>query len=75
MKNKGLMIAEAVLVIGLVGYGFSKGTRSEKAATNDSGAKKETYRVGVLQLVKVIQLWTRFMKASKKVWLTRLGRR
>lgn len=51
MKNKGLMITVAVLVIGLVGYGIFQGTRSEKAATNDSGAKKETYRVGVLQLV------------------------
>ena len=51
MKNKGLMITVAVLVIGLVGYGIFQGTRSENAATNDSGAKKETYRVGVLQLV------------------------
>lgn len=51
MKNKGLMITVAVLVIGLVGYGIFQGTRSEKAATTDSGAKKETYRVGVLQLV------------------------
>lgn len=51
MKNKGLMITVAVLVIGLVGYGIFQGTRSEKAATYDSGAKKETYRVGVLQLV------------------------
>ncbi|MEQ2877395.1 tryptophan ABC transporter substrate-binding protein [Enterococcus asini] len=51
MKNKGLMITVAVLVIGLVGYGIFQGTRSEKAATNDSDAKKETYRVGVLQLV------------------------
>lgn len=51
MKNKGLMITVAVLVIGLVGYGIFQGTRSEKAATTDSGTKKETYRVGVLQLV------------------------
>lgn len=51
MKNKGLMITVAVLIIGLVGYGIFQGTRSENAATNDSGAKKETYRVGVLQLV------------------------
>lgn len=51
MKNKGLMITVAVLVIGLVGYGIFQGTRSENVATNDSGAKKETYRVGVLQLV------------------------
>lgn len=51
MKNKGLMITVAVLVIGLVGYGIFQGTRSEKATTTDSGAKKETYRVGVLQLV------------------------
>lgn len=51
MKNKGLMITVAVLVIGLVGYGIFQGTRSEKAATADSGTKKETYRVGVLQLV------------------------
>lgn len=51
MKNKGLMITVAVLVIGLVGYGIFQGTRSEKAATNDSDTKKETYRVGVLQLV------------------------
>lgn len=51
MKNKGLMITVAVLVIGLVGYGIFQGTRSEKAATTDSDTKKETYRVGVLQLV------------------------
>lgn len=51
MKNKGLMITVAVLVIGLVGYGIFQGTRSENVATNDSCAKKETYRVGVLQLV------------------------
>lgn len=51
MKNKGLMITVAVLVIGLVGYGIFQGTRSEKAATTDSDAEKETYRVGVLQLV------------------------
>ena len=51
MKNKGLMITVAVLVIGLVGYGIFQGTRSKKAATTDSGTKKETYRVGVLQLV------------------------
>lgn len=51
MKNKGLMITVAVLVIGLVGYGIFQGTRSENAATTDSYTKKETYRVGVLQLV------------------------
>ena len=51
MKNKGLMITVAVLVIGLVGYGIFQGTRSENAATTDSDTKKETYRVGVLQLV------------------------
>ena len=51
MKNKGLMITVAVLVIGLVGYGIFQGTRSEKAAMTDSDTKKETYRVGVLQLV------------------------
>ncbi|MDT2743176.1 tryptophan ABC transporter substrate-binding protein [Enterococcus asini] len=51
MKNKGLMITVAVLVIGLVGYGIFQGTRSENAVTTDSDTKKETYRVGVLQLV------------------------
>ncbi|MCD5028455.1 tryptophan ABC transporter substrate-binding protein [Enterococcus asini] len=51
MKNKGLMITVAVLVIGLVGYGIFQGTRSENATTTDSDTKKETYRVGVLQLV------------------------
>lgn len=51
MKNKGLMITVVVLVIGLVGYGIFQGTRSENAVTTDSGTKKETYRVGVLQLV------------------------
>ena len=51
MKNKGLMITVVVLIIGLVGYGIFQGTRSENAATTDSETKKETYRVGVLQLV------------------------
>lgn len=51
MKNKGLFVTVAVLVIGLVAYGIFQGTQKDEKMTTTSSSEKETHRIGVLQLV------------------------